>query len=101
MEFLRSSDHRERKVCGSLDRSWARQQFQGTNKTRPSLQIPVVRQPEPEPKPELKLDPKVESDKSTKIELDETEMTPKDLRQKIENWLQTTENGPITGAQYF
>ncbi|EEZ97607.1 inverted formin-2 [Tribolium castaneum] len=89
MDFLRASDNnRERRSWGSLDRSWARKARGGSQRKRPALlgadftsdrERPSSPSPLSESKPIVST-PEEETNK------------PKELRQKIESWLQASES---------
>lgn len=88
MDFLRASGHdssRERKSWGSLDRSWARR-ARGSTRKRPALlnaDFSTDRERPSSPSPLAESKPIVSAP--------EEETKPKVWRQKIESWLQASE----------
>ncbi|CAH1974205.1 unnamed protein product [Acanthoscelides obtectus] len=100
MEFLRASgndSNRERKSWGSLDRSWARKARGSGPRKRPALlaadfsserERPSSPSPLSETKPAIASAPEEESASGTTSAVSK----PREWRQKIESWLQASEN---------
>ncbi|KAI4458733.1 inverted formin-2 [Holotrichia oblita] len=94
MEFLRTSsndNNRERKSWGSLDRSWARRARGSGPRKRPavlSMDFTTDRERPSSPSPLAEIKPSFPTS--------EDESRPKELRQKIESWLQANENDQVT-----
>ncbi|KRT81272.1 hypothetical protein AMK59_5780 [Oryctes borbonicus] len=90
MEFLRTSSHdssRERKSWGSLDRSWARRPRESGPRKRPailSMDLTPDRERPSSPSPLAEIKPNFSTP--------EGESRPKEWQQKIESWLQASEN---------
>ncbi|XP_044263150.1 inverted formin-2 isoform X2 [Tribolium madens] len=89
MDFLRASDNnRERRSWGSLDRSWARKARGGSQRKRPALlgaDFTSDRERPSSPSPLSESKPIVSTP-------EEENSKPKELRQKIESWLQASES---------
>ena len=88
MDFLRASgqdNNRERRSWGSLDRSWSRKARGGSQRKRPALLGADFTSDRERPSSPSPLS-------ESKPILSEEETKPKELRQKIESWLQASES---------
>lgn len=89
MDFLRASgqdNNRERRSWGSLDRSWARKARGGSQRKRPALLGADFTSDRERPS-----SPSPLSESKPILSAPEEENKPKELRQKIESWLQASE----------
>jgi hypothetical protein len=90
MDFLRASgqdSNRERRSWGSLDRSWSRKARGGSQRKRPALLGADFTSDRERPS-----SPSPLSESKPILSAPEEETKPKELRQKIESWLQASES---------